>query len=139
MNTFFFHLYFFLGAIFEQGTILEQSIFKHALMNYNHNGTNRRFELQAFVDVINTADAFKLSRLSKYKNKTVEITTTSTFFFPFHFLLVHFHCLSCLCFFHSFISFYACFFLFFPCILQYVISFLEVFLRYLVQFRQNHL
>lgn len=54
-----------LGAIFEQGTILEQSIFKDALLNYNHNGTNRRFELQAFVDVINTADAFKLSRLSK--------------------------------------------------------------------------
>lgn len=30
------------------------------------NVSSRRFELQAYVDVINTADAFKLSRLSKY-------------------------------------------------------------------------
>ncbi|XP_063698302.1 glutamate receptor 1-like [Culicoides brevitarsis] len=52
-----------IGAIFEQGTTLEQSIFRHALWTYNHNGTNRRFDLQAGVDVINTADAFKLSRL----------------------------------------------------------------------------
>ncbi|XP_015589085.1 glutamate receptor 1 [Cephus cinctus] len=33
------------------------------MFNHNQNTTGRRFELQAFVDVINTADAFKLSRL----------------------------------------------------------------------------
>lgn len=54
------------GAIFEQGTDEVQSAFKFAMLNHNINMTARRFELQAFVDVINTADAFKLSRLSKY-------------------------------------------------------------------------
>lgn len=55
----------FSGAIFEQGTDEVQSAFKFAMLNHNLNVTSRRFELQAFVDVINTADAFKLSRLSK--------------------------------------------------------------------------
>lgn len=36
------------------------------MLNHNLNLTSRRFELQAYVDVINTADAYKLSRLSKY-------------------------------------------------------------------------
>ncbi|KAK9500030.1 hypothetical protein O3M35_001372 [Rhynocoris fuscipes] len=36
------------------------------MLMHNQNVTSRRFELQAYVDVINTADAFKLSRLSKY-------------------------------------------------------------------------
>jgi hypothetical protein len=31
-----------------------------------HHTEERRFELQAFVDVINTADAFKLSRISEW-------------------------------------------------------------------------
>lgn len=57
---------FFAGAIFEQGTDEVQSAFKFAMLNHNINMTARRFELQAYVDVINTADAFKLSRLSKY-------------------------------------------------------------------------
>ncbi|CAD7083213.1 unnamed protein product [Hermetia illucens] len=52
-----------LGAIFEQGTDEVQSAFKYAMLNHNLNVTLRRFELQAYVDVINTADAFKLSRL----------------------------------------------------------------------------
>ncbi|XP_055630590.1 glutamate receptor 1-like isoform X2 [Toxorhynchites rutilus septentrionalis] len=52
-----------LGAIFEQGTDEIQSAFKFAMLNHNMNVTSRRFELQAYVDVINTADAFKLSRL----------------------------------------------------------------------------
>ncbi|XP_020801640.1 glutamate receptor 1 [Drosophila serrata] len=52
-----------LGAIFEQGTDDVQSAFKYAMLNHNLNVTSRRFELQAYVDVINTADAFKLSRL----------------------------------------------------------------------------
>lgn len=34
------------------------------MLNHNQNISGRKFELQAFVDVINTADAFKLSRLS---------------------------------------------------------------------------
>lgn len=54
-----------IGAIFEQGTDEVQSAFKFAMLNHNLNVTARRFELQAYVDVINTADAFKLSRLSK--------------------------------------------------------------------------
>ncbi|XP_046678071.1 glutamate receptor 1-like isoform X2 [Homalodisca vitripennis] len=33
------------------------------MLTHNQNVTGRRFELQAYVDVINTADAFKLSRL----------------------------------------------------------------------------
>lgn len=55
----------FTGAIFEQGTDEVQSAFKFAMLNHNLNVTGRRFELQAFVDLISTADAFKLSRLSK--------------------------------------------------------------------------
>ncbi|XP_029675555.1 glutamate receptor 1-like [Formica exsecta] len=51
------------GAIFEQGTDEVQSAFKFAMVNHNQNITTRKFELQAFVDVINTADAYKLSRL----------------------------------------------------------------------------
>lgn len=58
-------LSFFSGAIFEQGTDEVQTAFKFAMLNHNQNVTGRKFELQAFVDVINTADAFKLSRLSK--------------------------------------------------------------------------
>ncbi|KAI4483668.1 hypothetical protein M0804_007928 [Polistes exclamans] len=54
-----------LGAIFEQGTDEVQSAFKFAMFNHNKNTTMRKFELQAFVDVINTADAYKLSRLSR--------------------------------------------------------------------------
>ncbi|XP_024891669.1 glutamate receptor 1-like isoform X2 [Temnothorax curvispinosus] len=52
-----------IGAIFEQGTDEVQSAFKFAMMNHNQNITIRKFELLAFVDVINTADAYKLSRL----------------------------------------------------------------------------
>uniref|UniRef100_A0A8D8LQ99 Glutamate receptor 1 n=5 Tax=Cacopsylla melanoneura TaxID=428564 RepID=A0A8D8LQ99_9HEMI len=52
-----------LGAIFEQGTDEVQSAFKFAMLTHNQNHTTRKFELQAYVDVINTADAFKLSRL----------------------------------------------------------------------------
>lgn len=55
----------FPGAIFEQGTDEVQSAFKFAMLNHNLNVTGRRFELQAYVDLISTADAFKLSRLSK--------------------------------------------------------------------------
>lgn len=57
---------FFTGAIFEAKTDEVQSAFKFAMLNHNLNVSSRRFELQAYVDVINTADAFKLSRLSKY-------------------------------------------------------------------------
>ncbi|TGZ32351.1 hypothetical protein DBV15_07206 [Temnothorax longispinosus] len=58
------------GAIFEQGTDEVQSAFKFAMMNHNQNITIRKFELLAFVDVINTADAYKLSRLSEYRVQT---------------------------------------------------------------------
>jgi hypothetical protein len=42
-----------------------QSAFKFAMLNHNQNVTARRFELHSYVDVINTADAYKLSHLSK--------------------------------------------------------------------------
>ncbi|XP_060840325.1 glutamate receptor 1-like [Rhopalosiphum padi] len=52
-----------LGAIFEQGSDEVQTAFKLAVFKHNQNNTERRFELQAYVDVIKTADAFKLSKL----------------------------------------------------------------------------
>lgn len=69
----------FIGAIFEQGSEEVQLAFKFAILAHNKNVSGRRFELQAFVDVINTADAFKLSRLSKL-----------TIFFFFLFTLLFF-------------------------------------------------
>jgi hypothetical protein len=60
-----FKLSVFSGAIFEQGTDEVQSAFKFAMLNHNQNVTARRFELHSYVDVINTADAYKLSHLSK--------------------------------------------------------------------------
>ncbi|XP_041987389.1 glutamate receptor 1-like [Aricia agestis] len=51
------------GAIFDQNTEEIQNVFKYAMTVHNQNISSRRFELQAYVDVINTADAFKLSRL----------------------------------------------------------------------------
>lgn len=63
-----------LGAIFEQGTDDVQSAFKYAMLNHNLNVSARRFELQAYVDVINTADAFKLSRLSRCCQHTAKHT-----------------------------------------------------------------
>jgi len=59
-------LLFFSGAIFEQGSDEVQTAFKLAVFKHNQNNTERRFELQAYVDVIKTADAFKLSKLSKF-------------------------------------------------------------------------
>ncbi|KAL0280717.1 UNVERIFIED_CONTAM: hypothetical protein PYX00_001933 [Menopon gallinae] len=53
------------GAIFEQGTEDIQSAFKFAMLNHNSDLTNKKFELLASVDIIKTADVFKLSRLSK--------------------------------------------------------------------------
>ncbi|KAI5647011.1 receptor family ligand binding region domain-containing protein [Phthorimaea operculella] len=51
------------GAIFDQNTEEIQNVFKYAMTVHNQNISAKRLELQAFVDVINTADAFKLSRL----------------------------------------------------------------------------
>ena len=61
------YMFLLSGAIFEQGTDEVQSAFRFAMLNHNQNTTKRNFELQAYVDVINTADAFKLSRLSKWR------------------------------------------------------------------------
>lgn len=60
------------GAIFEQGTDEVQSAFKFAVLNHNSNATGRRFELQVFVDLISTADAYKLSKLSEYKTTIIQ-------------------------------------------------------------------
>lgn len=59
------------GAIFEKGTDEIQSAFKFAVYNHNLNVSARRFELQAFVDVINTADAYKLSHISKLSETSI--------------------------------------------------------------------
>lgn len=67
------YFYIFSGAIFEQGTDEVQSAFKYAIAIHNQNNTTRRFDLQAYVDVINTADAFKLSRLSEYEKLLILI------------------------------------------------------------------
>lgn len=66
MNILLLLLVFFSGAIFEQGSDEVQTAFKLAAFKHNQNNTERRFELQAYVDVIKTADAFKLSKLSKF-------------------------------------------------------------------------
>ena len=45
-----------------------QAAFRHAVSQFNRmneSANGRRYELQAFVDVISTADTVKLSRLSK--------------------------------------------------------------------------
>ncbi|GBP06512.1 Glutamate receptor 1 [Eumeta japonica] len=62
----------FSGAIFDQNTEEIQNVFKFAMMQHNQNISSRgaRLELQAYVDVINTADAFKLSRLKSAQGWT---------------------------------------------------------------------
>lgn len=50
------------------GTDEMQAAFRHAVAHFNRQpeGINgRRYELQALVDIISTADTVKLSRLSK--------------------------------------------------------------------------
>lgn len=45
-----------------------QAAFRHAVAQFNRmneSANGRRYELQAFVDIISTADTVKLSRLSK--------------------------------------------------------------------------
>ena len=62
-------MYYLLGAIFEVGTDEMQAAFRHAVAQFNRmneSANGRRYELQAFVDIISTADTVKLSRLSKY-------------------------------------------------------------------------
>lgn len=67
-------MHFFLtGAIFDQNTEEIQNVFKYAMTVHNQNLTGRRFDLQAYVDVINTADAFKLSRLSEFFELIIHI------------------------------------------------------------------
>lgn len=54
----------FPGVVFEQHTDEIQNAFKFAMVQQS--SPNRsRLDFQLYVDVINTADAFKLSRLSK--------------------------------------------------------------------------
>ncbi|XP_045107939.1 glutamate receptor 1-like isoform X2 [Portunus trituberculatus] len=52
-----------LGAIFDQDNREIQGAFLHAIQQHNQNTTSRRLQLHAFVDIISTADAFKISRL----------------------------------------------------------------------------
>lgn len=59
----------FSGAIFEVGTDEMQAAFRHAVAQFNRmneSSSGRRYELQAFVDIISTADTVKLSKLSKF-------------------------------------------------------------------------
>jgi hypothetical protein len=46
------------------------------MLNHNQNVTARRFELHSYVDVINTADAYKLSHLSKLSACSIFICVT---------------------------------------------------------------
>lgn len=49
--------------------IIWQAAFRHAVAQFNRmneSASGRRFELQAFVDIISTADTVKLSKLSKF-------------------------------------------------------------------------
>ena len=67
---------FWLGVVFDQGTADIQAAFKHALMTFTPLNVSRypdrsgdyaeRFGFTAYVDTINTADAFKLSKLSMF-------------------------------------------------------------------------
>lgn len=57
--------FMFTGAVFDKTTDEIQEAFKLAVIQFS-NANRTRWEFQLFVDVINTADAFKLSRLSKY-------------------------------------------------------------------------
>ncbi|XP_026500271.1 glutamate receptor 1-like [Vanessa tameamea] len=52
-----------LGVVFEQHSEEIQEAFKFAMVQYSNNMNKTRLDFQLFVDVINTADAFKLSRL----------------------------------------------------------------------------
>ena len=53
--------------VFERGNEEVQSAFRYAVEQFNRvNETARKFELRAFVDLINTADTYKLSRLSQF-------------------------------------------------------------------------
>lgn len=61
-----------------------QSAFKFAVLNHNLNISARKFELQAYVDVINTADAFKLSRLSKKLPRPARLKLLLTSYFTHH-------------------------------------------------------
>ncbi|CAG9558739.1 unnamed protein product [Danaus chrysippus] len=54
---------FFTGVVFEQHSEEIQEAFKFAMVQLN-TLNKTRLDFQLFVDVINTADAFKLSRLS---------------------------------------------------------------------------
>ncbi|XP_011559283.3 glutamate receptor 1 isoform X1 [Plutella xylostella] len=52
-----------IGVVFDQNTEEIQNAFKFAMMQHTSLNTSRRLDFQAYVDIINTADAFKLSRL----------------------------------------------------------------------------
>lgn len=60
--------FIFSGVVFDQNTEEIQNAFKFAMVQLS--SPNRtRLDFQLYVDIINTADAFKLSRLSKYNIK----------------------------------------------------------------------
>ncbi|XP_066945637.1 glutamate receptor 1-like [Macrobrachium rosenbergii] len=52
-----------LGAIFDKDSREIQGAFLYALNEHNQNISGRHFHLHAYVDIISTADAFKISRL----------------------------------------------------------------------------
>lgn len=65
------------GAIFEAGSTAEQTAFKYGLASRNRGvaAEERRLELQALVNVVNTGDTFKLSRLSEYTFYSLFLST----------------------------------------------------------------
>jgi hypothetical protein len=57
----------FSGAIFQAGSTEEQTAFKYAVGGWR-GGEGRRVELGALVNVVETEDTFKLSRICKSHN-----------------------------------------------------------------------
>ncbi|KAF9799191.1 hypothetical protein SFRURICE_006451 [Spodoptera frugiperda] len=54
-----------LGVVFDQNTEEIQNAFKFAMLQHSNSANKSNLDFQLYVDIINTADAFKLSRLSK--------------------------------------------------------------------------
>ncbi|CAH0703355.1 unnamed protein product [Spodoptera exigua] len=64
------------GVVFDQNTEEIQNAFKFAMLQHSNNANKSNLDFQLYVDIINTADAFKLSRLKisgwdERKNQTL--------------------------------------------------------------------
>ena len=68
-------MFFFLsGSIFDEEYASIKGAFRYAMEQHNVRNLNR--ELQVYVDIINTRDAFKIARLSEYITNYIYILNT---------------------------------------------------------------